>query len=451
MGLASIRFAVLEKTRAHLLMKRTLHKNFSRIFPLIFSFLLVGLFAHHVVAKEKPAKRSGASTARPQKSQVQPPSSEEKFQEEKIQEEMEKYLGIRYKRGGNSTKGFDCSGFVKQIYSEVFGIDLPHQSSEQNRSSVLTKVSSDELKTGDLVFFSAGRSRKGINHVGIYLSDGRFIHSARTKGVVVSSLEDPHWKARLVSSRRLADRDSLVAGLDSQTALGLGAALDEKSLFTFQVTTAQFESFYPSLVHNELVQFSRESSYRTEFSFLKGLWVDSWSARLTAFREHFSLAQEDPFLGPRPILGGSGFSDSSFSANYSQGLRVASDIRPNEWLRVSPSVTYFDYGRGMDFSDLPRVALGLDFNLASSSQGWSLSTGFQYPLSRYASTRLSDPDTADSHIIDMSLTFRQWLTDQVQLSVTGERFYKYSDGPNGSPSSLDVDDHQVSFALHFFY
>jgi len=39
----------------------------------------------------------------------------------------------------------------------------------------------------------------------------------------------------------------------------------------------------------------------------------------------------------------------------------------------------------------------------------------------------------------------------VQLSVTGERFYKYSDGPSGSPSSLDVDDHQVSFALHFFY
>jgi len=432
-------------------MKIKPHKNLSRILSLIVSLMLAGLLAHPVAAKQKPAKRSAAPAAKTQKIQAQPPSSEEKLQEEKIQEEMEKYLGIRYKRGGNSTKGFDCSGFVKQIYSEVFGIDLPHQSSEQNRSGVLTQVSSDELKTGDLVFFSAGRSKKGINHVGIYLSDGKFIHSARTKGVVVSSLEDPHWKARLVSSRRLSDRDSLMAGLDSQAALGLGTALDEKSLFTFQVTTAQFESFYPSPVHNELVQFSRESSYRTEFSFLKGLWVDSWSARLTAFREHFSLAQEDPFLDARPILGGSGFSGSSFSANYSQGLKVASDIRPNDWLRVSPSVTYFDYGPGIDFSDLPRVALGLDLNLASSSEGWSLSTGFQYPLSRYASTRFSDSDTEDSHIIDMSLTFRQWLTDHVQFSVTGERFYKYSDGAKGSPSGLDVDDHQVSFALHFFY
>ncbi len=432
-------------------MKRTLHINLSRILSLLFSFLLLGLFAHPVGAKQKPVKRQTAPAPQPKKVEVQSTSPEEKLQEEKIQEEMEKYLGVRYKRGGNDTRGFDCSGFVKQIYSKVFGIDLPHQSLEQNKSSLFSRISPDELKTGDLVFFSEGRNNKGINHVGIYMADGRFIHSARTKGVMVSNLEDPYWKARLVSSRRLADRASLVAGLDSQSAFGLGAVLGEKSLLTFQVTTAQFESSYPSPVHNELLQFFGESSYRTEFSFQKGLWADSWSARLTAFREHFSLAQEDPFLAPRPILGASGFSDGSFSTNYSQGLRVASDIRPNEWLRISPSVTYFDYGPGIDFSDLPRVALGLDLNLVSSSEGWSLSTGFQYPLSRYASTRFSDSDTADSHIIDMSLTFRQWLTDRVQFSVTGERFYKYSDGAKGSPSGLDADDHQVSFALHFFY
>jgi cell wall-associated NlpC family hydrolase len=156
---------------------------------------------------------------------------------------MEKYLGIRYKRGGNSTKGFDCSGFTRQIYSEVFGIDLPHQSSEQNRVNLLTTVPTDELKTGDLVFFSTGRSKKGINHVGIYLSDGRFIHSARTKGVVISTLDDPHWKARLVSTKRLAGRDSMMASMDSEPCLPW-AALDEKSLFTFQVTTAQLESLF---------------------------------------------------------------------------------------------------------------------------------------------------------------------------------------------------------------
>lgn len=418
---------------------------------MIFSFMLVGLFAHHAAAKEKTTKRSATSSPRPQKTQTLPQAPGETLQEEKIQEEMEKYLGVRYKTGGKSTKGFDCSGFVKQIYSEVFGVDLPHQSSEQSQSSFLTKVSAEELKTGDLVFFSTGRNRKGINHVGIYLSDGKFIHSARTKGVIISSLEDTHWKARLVSSKRLSGRDSIMASLDSKSLFGVGTAPDENSLFTFHLAAAQISSYSPSQVHNELLQFSHDGYYRTEFNFLKGLWVDSWSARLTAFREHFALSQEDPFFAPRPILGGSDLSYNSFSTNYSQGLKVASDIQPNEWVRISPSVTYFDYGPGTDLSEQPRVALGLDFNLVSSSQGWSLSTGFQYPLSRYTSTRLSENETVDNRIIDMSLTFRQWLTDHVQVSVTGERFYKYSYGPKGSPYGLDADDHQVSFALHFFY
>jgi hypothetical protein len=442
---------MLEKTRAHPLMKRLFHKNLSRILSLAFSLLLVGLFAHHATAKEKSAKRSAATPPRPQKSQVQPEDPEEKLQEEKIQEEMEKYLGVRYKRGGLSSKGFDCSGFVKQIYSEVFGVDLPHQSSEQNRCSLLTPVSSDELKTGDLVFFATGRNRKGINHVGMYLSDGKFIHSARTKGVVISSLEDAHWQARLVSARRLADRDSVVAGLDSKSVFGLGTALGETSLLTFQVTSAQSESYYPSLTHNELPQFSLDGYYRTEFNVVQGLWVDSWSARLTAFRDQFSIAQADPFFAPRPILGGPDALGNSYSINYAQGLRLASDLRPNEWLRVSPSVTYFDYGPGIDLTDQPRLALGLDFHLASSSDGWSLSTGFQYPLSRYASSRLSDMTTADPRMLDMSLTFRQQLTNNLQLSITGERFYRYSYGPGGSVSGLDVDDQQISFALHFFY
>jgi hypothetical protein len=432
-------------------MKTTSHKRLSRILSLIFSFMLVGLFAHHAVAKQKSSKRAPASSPRPQKTQTLAQASGQNLQEEKIQEEMEKYLGVRYRRGGNSTKGFDCSGFVKQIYSEVFDVDLPHQSSEQNRANVLTTVSSDELKTGDLVFFSTGRNRKGINHVGIYLSDGKFIHSARTKGVVISSLEDTHWKTRLVSSKRLAGRASIMAGLDSKTAFGLGTASDEKSLFTFQLVSAQLSSYSPSFVHNELLQYSGESYYRTEFNFLRSLWVDSWSTRLTAFREHFALMQDDPFFAARPIMAGSDLSYNPFSTTYSQGLKVASDFQPNEWLRVSPSVTYFDYGPGIDLSDQPKVALGLDFALVSSADGWSLSTGLQYPLSRYASPRLSEDESVDSHIIDMRLTFRQWLSDHVQFSVTGERFYRYSYGSKDSPYGLDGDDHQITFALQFFY
>ena len=183
---------------------------------------------------------------------------------------------------------------------------------------------------------------------------------------------------------------------------------------------------------------------------MSGSWADSWTARLAMFREHFSLANEDPYLLQRPILRGNDFSENLFATDYTQGLRIAGDIRPYHWLRVSPSVTYFDYSDGIEFSDLPKVDVCLDFNLVSSSEGWSLSTGFHYPLSRYASSRLFENDTADNRIIDMSLTFRQWLTDHVQFSVTGERFYRYS-SEQDSTSGRDTDDNQISFAVHFFY
>jgi hypothetical protein len=433
-------------------MRRISHKNLSRILSLTFSCLLIGVFAHHANAKVKSAKRSAATCPRPQKSQVKPQDPEEKLQEEKIQEEMEKYLGVRYKRGGISSKGFDCSGFVKQIYSEVFGVDLPHQSSQQNRCSLLAPVSSDALKTGDLVFFATGRSKKGINHVGMYLSDGKFIHSARTKGVVISSLEDAHWKTRLISARRLADRDSIVSGMDSNSVFGLATALSDVSLLTFQVSSAQFESYTPSLTRNELPEVSFNRYYHTELNFVQNLWDDSWSARLTAFRDQFSFPQADPFLAPRPILGGPDALGNSSFTNYAQGLRLASDLQLNEWMRVSPSVTYFNYGPGIDPADQPRLALGLDFHLASSSDGWSLSTGFQYPLSRFASSRLSDISTVDPRMPDMSLTFRQQLSNNLQFSITGERFYRYSYGARGSDSGQeDMTDQQISFAFRFLY
>jgi hypothetical protein len=432
-------------------MRKIYHRNLSRILSLTFSFLLVGLFAHHAAAKGKSAKRSAATSLQPQKSQVQPQAPQETPQEQKIQEEMEKYLGVRYKRGGSTSKGFDCSGYVKQIYSEVFGVDLPHQSSQQNRSRLLTPVSRDELKTGDLVFFATGRNRKGINHVGIYLSDGKFIHSARTKGVVISNLEDPHWQVRLISARRLADRDSIMAGLDSKTVFGLGAGLSETGLLTFQVASAQSQTYSPSLAYNELPPFSLDGYYRTEFNLVQGLWTDSVSARLTGFRDQLSTAQADPFFAPHPILGGPAARNNFYSTNYAQGLKLSSDLRPNEWVRVSPAFTYFDYGPGIDPTDQPRMAVGLDFNLASSSDGWSLSTGFQYPLSRYASSSLFDNSMFDSRMLDLSLTFRQQLTNNLQFSITGGRYYRYSYGSKGSASGADLEDQQIFFALRFSY
>ncbi|MBU0972153.1 MAG: C40 family peptidase [Proteobacteria bacterium] len=119
-----------------------------------------------------------------------------------LQAEIKKYLGVPYRYGGNTTKGMDCSGFVKRIYSETFSTDLPHQASQQFFSPKLEKISSKNLQTGDLVFFSAPK-RKRINHVGIYLSNNKFIHAIRKKGITVSSLNSNCWQSQIVGAKRL--------------------------------------------------------------------------------------------------------------------------------------------------------------------------------------------------------------------------------------------------------
>lgn len=82
-----------------------------------------------------------------------------------------KLTGIPYKRGGTTTAGFDCSGFTKYVYSH-FSITLPRTASSQTSKGI--KVSKANLRTGDLVFFGSV-----ISHVGIYVGDGKFIHSPK--------------------------------------------------------------------------------------------------------------------------------------------------------------------------------------------------------------------------------------------------------------------------------
>jgi len=84
-----------------------------------------------------------------------------------------KFIGTPYKAGGTSTAGFDCSGFTMHVYNH-FNITLPHSANDQTSKG--TKVSKDNLRTGDLVFFGNG-SR--ISHVGVYVGDGKFIHSPK--------------------------------------------------------------------------------------------------------------------------------------------------------------------------------------------------------------------------------------------------------------------------------
>lgn len=106
-------------------------------------------------------------------------------------ETVTKWLGTPYSYGSSSKRGTDCSGFVTRIYSDVYGIDLSRSS--RSMFDDVTRIRKDSVRTGDLVFFRRG-PKQPIFHVGIYLKDNKFIHSATSGGVMVSSLKEPYYR-----------------------------------------------------------------------------------------------------------------------------------------------------------------------------------------------------------------------------------------------------------------
>lgn len=112
------------------------------------------------------------------------------------------FLGVRYRRGGNSADdGFDCSGFTRHIFETSLGFGLPRRVDEQASAPGLVKVKREELKPGDLVFFNT--LRRTFSHVGIYVGEGKFIHSPRTGSAVrIEDMRFAYWNKRFTGARR---------------------------------------------------------------------------------------------------------------------------------------------------------------------------------------------------------------------------------------------------------
>lgn len=119
----------------------------------------------------------------------------------KLYLEAADWIGAPYRGGGDSKKGTDCSGLVYQIYKKVYRIQVPRNSEELKDKCY--KVAKRNLKEGDLVFFSSSRSRKKVAHVGIYLKNGRFIHSSTSRGVIVSRLGEDYYSKHWISGGRM--------------------------------------------------------------------------------------------------------------------------------------------------------------------------------------------------------------------------------------------------------
>ena len=106
------------------------------------------------------------------------------------------WTGVKYRFGGLDKSGIDCSGFAFLLEKEIYGITLPRISRDQ--ASVVKNKNIDNLKEGDLVFFSFGGSN--VDHVGVYLNNGFFVHASTNIGVIVDDLNLPAYQKVLVKS-----------------------------------------------------------------------------------------------------------------------------------------------------------------------------------------------------------------------------------------------------------
>lgn len=154
--------------------------------------------SHRTVAEKEEKDEdivAERKTPAPQENQTEIKESPKSHSD--IEKKATKYIGSRYKYGGTTAKGFDCSGYVWRVYQDI-GLEFSRASSQEyfKRGE---KINRKSARKGDLVFF---RDKGRINHVGIYLGGNRFIHSSSSRGVIESSLENSYWKPRVAGFRR---------------------------------------------------------------------------------------------------------------------------------------------------------------------------------------------------------------------------------------------------------
>ena len=106
---------------------------------------------------------------------------------------IDDWYGVKYRFGGDSKSGIDCSAFTRKLLSEVFSISVGRVVPDQLKAGI--EVQKSDLRMGDLIFFKTNTGhRKGLTHVGFYLGDGNFVHAATNRGVVFDNIEKDYYK-----------------------------------------------------------------------------------------------------------------------------------------------------------------------------------------------------------------------------------------------------------------
>lgn len=113
---------------------------------------------------------------------------------------IDNWFGTRYRLGGTTKNGIDCSALTSSLLLAVYGFAVPRTARQQYKAT--QHIKKDELQEGDLVFFN---THGGVSHVGLYLDNNYFVHSSASQGVTISSLDDSYYSKRFICGGRVAE------------------------------------------------------------------------------------------------------------------------------------------------------------------------------------------------------------------------------------------------------
>ena len=125
------------------------------------------------------------------------------IQNKKLFEYIDEWYGTRYCMGGTTKNCIDCSAFVQSLIGAIYGITVPRTAVTQYKSS--KRISTTELKEGDLLFFHTRRNHGLVTHVGIYLQNNKFVHASSSGGVTISDMYEPYYVQHLIAAGRIIE------------------------------------------------------------------------------------------------------------------------------------------------------------------------------------------------------------------------------------------------------
>lgn len=117
---------------------------------------------------------------------------------------IDEWWETRYRYGGTTKKGIDCSALTGLLLSTVYAIHAPRTAKQQYNNT--ERISRDSLEEGDLVFFN---TRGGVSHVGMYLANDYFVHASSSNGVTISSLDESYYSQRYIGAGRIIANEAM--------------------------------------------------------------------------------------------------------------------------------------------------------------------------------------------------------------------------------------------------